>query len=70
MVVLDSQLPSLISLFIFVRSISEVSFRSKSKEQLNERRAGLSSLAVMTMTTMVVEVLDGDHDDDNNCNDD
>ena len=27
-------------------------------------------LAVMTMTTMVVEVLDGDHDDDNNCNDD
>ena len=36
---LDSQLPSLISLFIFVWSIS---FRSKSKEQLNERRAGLS----------------------------
>ena len=40
---LDSQLPSLISLFIFVWSISEA-FRSKSKEQLNERRAGLFTL--------------------------
>ena len=40
---LDSQLPSLISLFIFVWSISEA-FRSKSKEQLNERRAGLSNI--------------------------
>ena len=26
----------------------------------------MMTIAVMTMTTMVVEVLDGDHDDDNN----
>ena len=38
----DSQLPSLISLYIYLFDRYQKQTRSKSKEQLNKRRAGLS----------------------------